>query len=160
MSERDSSMAAQYRSGAVLKDIATPYGLTRERVRQIVRKAGLTAQDGGICVRVQKSTAIETALKDHSSRIRRGCSFADYKKLRGAGVTYHFTVFRKNCDVHNIELQLNLWQWWQIWEASGHWDERGRGRGYQMRRINKHGPYSLDNTVIERGNSKWRSVSA
>lgn len=53
--------------------------------------------------------------------------------------------------VRNIGWELTLWQWWTIWQDSGHWDERGSGRGYQMCRKGDVGPYAVGNVFIGPG---------
>jgi hypothetical protein len=35
-----------------------------------------------------------------------------------------------------------------IWDASGKWDQRGRGDGYVMSRYGDEGPYQKDNVYI------------
>jgi hypothetical protein len=48
-----------------------------------------------------------------------------------------------------IEFLLSFRQWFEIWQASGHWEERGRGRGkYCMARFGDCGPYAVDNVKI------------
>lgn len=50
-----------------------------------------------------------------------------------------------------IEFKLSLMEWWGIWEASGHWPERGLGRGYMMCRIGDQGAYEVGNVFIGEG---------
>ena len=50
-----------------------------------------------------------------------------------------------------IEWKLTLAEWWEIWESSGHWHERGWGRGYMMCRIGDVGPYAVGNVFIAPG---------
>lgn len=47
--------------------------------------------------------------------------------------------------------ELTLWQWWSIWQESGHWHERGVGRGYMMCRYGDIGPYAVGNVFIGPG---------
>ena len=40
-------------------------------------------------------------------------------------------------------------EWWGVWQKSGKYAERGRGRGkYQMSRVGDVGPYSVENVRI------------
>lgn len=49
----------------------------------------------------------------------------------------------------NIVFKLTFEEWWKIWIVSGHWEERGRGKGkYCMARFNDRGPYAVDNVKI------------
>jgi|GEM_PF-2194643 len=45
--ERDGNICVLFKSGRTLISIGEQFGLCDERVRQIVRKAGLTVADGG-----------------------------------------------------------------------------------------------------------------
>jgi hypothetical protein len=47
-----------------------------------------------------------------------------------------------------IGWELNLWQWWSIWQRSGKWEQRGRGSRYGMCRFNDTGPYASGNVYI------------
>ena len=54
-------------------------------------------------------------------------------------------------NVRGIGWELTLMQWWAIWRDSGHWHERGAGRGYQMCRKGDEGPYAVGNVYIGPG---------
>jgi hypothetical protein len=48
-----------------------------------------------------------------------------------------------------IEWLLTYEQWSEVWEQSGKWELRGRGKGkYCMSRKGDTGPYSIDNVYI------------
>lgn len=62
-----------------------------------------------------------------------------------------FTEQRERARQRGIGWELPYWQWLQIWQDSGHLDERGRRKGeWQMARFGDKGPYSLDNVKIVR----------
>lgn len=67
--ERADRMALMYRQGVTLAKIGNQYGLTRERVRQIIGKTGITAAEGGV------SKSSFTACLPMVSRgvLKRGC---------------------------------------------------------------------------------------
>ena len=46
---------------------------------------------------------------------------------------------------------LTLEEWWTLWERSGHWNERGVGRGYMMCRVGDQGGYEVGNVFIGEG---------
>lgn len=49
-----------------------------------------------------------------------------------------------------IEMRLTFEQWIDIWLLSGHWHERGRGKGqYVMSRFNDIGHYEIGNVEIK-----------
>jgi len=48
-----------------------------------------------------------------------------------------------------IEFLLTFEEWWDIWQASGKWDQRGRHRGqYVMARFGDQGAYEAGNIKI------------
>lgn len=50
-----------------------------------------------------------------------------------------------------IPFLLTFDEWWRIWKQSGHWHERGCGRGkYQMARLSDCGAYEPGNVKIIR----------
>jgi hypothetical protein len=55
---------------------------------------------------------------------------------------------RQNAKNRGIKWDLKLWDWWMIWDASGKWEQRGRGAGYVMSRYGDEGPYQKDNVYI------------
>jgi DNA-binding CsgD family transcriptional regulator len=147
---REFQMAALYTSGKTLHEIGQEFGVTRERVRQLLTKFfSITREDGG-----QHKQAIANRLRFEAKRNQRclarwGCCWDDYAKLRALKTpTRAFTSQRNNANKRGIEWQLTLWQWWSIWQQSGHWADRGRGTGYCMCRKGDQGPYSIDNVYI------------
>lgn len=157
MSERpESKMRAQdmrqrYEDGQTLEQIGQRYGLTRERVRQIMtEKFGTTGRDGG-----QSEMARRKRREFHKKREARclkqwGCSYRQYHQIlkHPDKPTYAYVQQRRNARARGIGWELSLIQWWKIWEASGHWNDRGRGRGYGMCRHRDAGPYAVDNVYI------------
>lgn len=51
----------------------------------------------------------------------------------------------------DIEFKLSLMEWWDIWDVSGHWSDRGLGRGWQMCRKGDLGAYEVGNVFIGEG---------
>lgn len=152
-SERSEQMATLYKSGQTLEQIGAEFGVTRERVRQIITKHhGLTAKHGG-ATKLAKDRRKQTyAARDARSMKKWGCPWSQYVLLRDAGKpvrAYHSQ--KGNAGSRGIAWELTLWQWWTIWQESGHWNERGRGRGYAMCRKEDIGPYSVENVYIATG---------
>lgn len=151
---RADDMRRRYEDGETLEVIGQRFGVTRERVRQIMTgRFGTTSKDGG-----QAETARRKRREFHKKRDARvmklwGCTYKQYRSIlkRPERPTYLFSQQRKNADQRGIGWELTLWQWWKIWEQSGHWGERGRGRAYHMCRLNDAGPYAVDNVYIATG---------
>lgn len=161
--ERSEAMFSMYKSGKTLAQIGDVYGITRERVRQILSKRGdISAQEGGQSKRASIKKSRVTSEKEARCLSKNGCTLsqlASIKKLskemisNGYGKyrtpTYAFQTQRTNALSRNIQWDLKLWDWWQVWQASGKWDQRGKGKDrYVMCRFKDDGPYSVDNVYI------------
>ena len=147
---RDLEMASMYRQGLTLAIIGEKFGLTRERVRQLVSKQGITRLEGGIsCVHAQK---VERANTEAEARyqLKYGFSRAEMADFRKRRVTHAYSQQKKNSAERGIAFRLTFKQWVAIWEASGKYDQRGRGIGrYVMSRIKDEGCYELGNVHIQ-----------
>ena len=147
---REQQMAALYKSGKTLQEIGDQFDITRERVRQLLTKYfGMRAADGG-----KHKCAEDKRMKFEARRNARslktwGCNFDQYIELRDMKKpTRNFASQRKNAAKRGIGWELNLWQWWSIWQQSGKWSQRGRGQGYVMCRNEDVGPYAIGNVFI------------
>lgn len=161
--ERADTMSAMFKSGKTLQEIGSLYGLTRERVRQIITKhKGLVGQDGGASAKARMRTANTRAKKEADCLKRCGCTLEQLHELRAMGRRIvangggrektpigAFSHQRCAARRRGIEWNLTLWQWWTIWAESGKWYERGRhGDGYVMCRFRDDGPYEIANAYI------------
>lgn len=141
-------MKALYQAGHILEEIGRTYGITRERVRQILTgHFGFTGKSGGGARLSEQRRETRRAVRDEKSMKRWGCSYANYRTLRGKP-TRAFIEQRRNAGVRGIGWELTLHQWWSIWQQSGHWAQRGRGQGYCMCRKGDVGPYAIGNVFI------------
>lgn len=148
---RAAEMADLYRAGRTLQQIGTQYGLTRERVRQLMAKYhGVTARDGGKSVQLKRAAEIRQRKRDQKAWAKHGCSYGEYRALTEMKKpTRAYASQKRNAAVRGIPWEMNLWQWWTIWQQSGKWDERGRrGDAYVMCRKDDQGPYSPENVYI------------
>lgn len=157
--DRGADMRQMYEDGKTLIYIGQKYGITRERVRQILtRDYGTRAKDGG-----KAETGRRKRREFHKRRDARclkhwGCTYRQYRSLlkMEGNPTRCWAAQRQNSAKREIVWELSLWQWWKLWEQSGHWPERGRGNGYCMCRLNDVGPYSVDNVYIATGGDNMR----
>lgn len=155
--DRADSMVRLFVSGSTLQEIGEKFGITRERVRQIITKhKGLVGKSGGASTRAKMREAQSRADLDARTIKRKGCTYAQYRGLvaMGKGLTRESSPIgaygrqRQNAIGRGIGWHLKLWDWWQIWQQSGKWADRGRGAGYCMARINDTGPYAANNVYI------------
>lgn len=147
---RSERMAALFRAGSTLSEIGVEYGITRERVRQLLKRDfGITRKDGGGRLKAEKNRSLKAAKRDADCISRRGCTWDQYVELRRMRKPLAAFLRQKgNAGWRGIEWNLTLWQWWTIWQESGHWNERGRGQGYVMCRVGDAGPYAVGNVFI------------
>ncbi len=156
-------MAGMYRSGMTLEQIGAKYGISRERVRQLMTKhVGMRQEGGGQHVKAVARRQQSAAAREALYLRKYGCTFAQYVEVReigrrmiagGAGVykapLRAFVSQRNNADSRGITWELSFWQWWTIWQESGKWAERGRARdAYVMSRFRDAGNYAVGNIYI------------
>jgi DNA-binding CsgD family transcriptional regulator len=160
--DRAASMRALYVSGRTLQEIGDEFGLTRERVRQILRKrTDVTRHDGGQAVTTATARKEQATKRDKIYMEKLGCGWAEYKRIRDLGreliAAGHppskapmraFLNQKGSAAGRGIGWELTFWQWWTIWSESGRWAQRGRGQGYVMCRKGDKGPYADGNVFI------------
>jgi hypothetical protein len=153
VSPRAQEMAALYKAGNTLQAIGEKFSITRERVRQILTKHfGMNWADGGQHFKAEEKRRRFETRRNQKSLAKWGCSWDQYVALRSMRMpTRAFSCQKKNAAERGIAWELNLWQWWGIWQHSGHWDDRGRGAGYQMCRNGDTGAYAVGNVYIASG---------
>lgn len=163
---RSEAMASMYKAGKTLAEIGEIYGLTRERVRQIISKLHrLSAGDGGASVRSKIERDRRRAEREAECYLKHGCSTKQLRELRkmgrdlmASGTSRERTPIgafsRQKCNAtrhRGLVWKLTLWEWWTIWQQSGHWEDRGRGSGYMMCRFRDEGAYEVGNVYISTG---------
>lgn len=145
---RSEKMAALYQSGKSLREVGHEFGLTSERVRQLISQDyGLTRTDGGAHHAATSKKVKRRIAQDKWSMEKHGCSYEQYRRLAGVP-TRRFNEHRNHARFRGVEWKMNLWEWWTIWQQSGKWDQRGSGQGYVMCRKGDLGPYAVGNVFI------------
>lgn len=77
-----------------------------------------------------------------------GYCYADQKKYN-ATPRGKYSQQKANAWKRRIPWQITYEQWWQLWQASGHWPDRGYRRGqYVMGRLGDAGAYRVGNVEI------------
>jgi len=147
---------AYKKSGHRLREIAQIYGVSRERIRQICAKHGVT---GKFWTPNPRTTAahkrVSEEQKDARCREKWGVSLKTYRELRKLGGSYRNSPMYKYCQsraqakIRGIEWELSFAEWWGIWERSGKYDQRGvEFDQYCMTRCRDDGPYAWWNVRI------------
>lgn len=155
---RDETMKSMFLDGETLQAIGDAFGVTRERVRQILKRQGLARSDGGRHQRFAERRAEVQARyamnRDARAQKTYGCSHADLieanegKSPRHVGSFAHRYQSQKGTAAcRGIAWRISLPEWKAIWVLSGHWEDRGQG-GYVMARVGDAGPYAIWNVHI------------
>jgi hypothetical protein len=113
--------------------------------------------DGGASIKKLANIRYKLKPSRSKSQIIYGCSSDEAKALNdGLPVSTHgskaerYARQRLNAiQMRNIAWELTFKQWLDIWNESGHFAERGRGKGYCMTRIGDTGPYAPNNVEIK-----------
>jgi hypothetical protein len=156
--DRAQHMAELYKAGQTLQQIGDLYDMTRERVRQILREeTDVPPEAGGIREQGRQTRQ----RREKAFEARKGMSRAQWKEFVAMGRAIiasggHMErtplgAFRRqkaNAATRGISWRLTFLQWWDIWQRSGHWDDRGRGHAYAMCRYGDKGPYAVNNVYI------------
>lgn len=164
--EREFDMRDRYKSGETLKQIGRIHGITRERVRQLIKKHfALSKYDGGryigqflktdirvLAVRQRQSKRELKAFKvwgmSDAEYIEHVAEFGKYIPNSTSPMS-RFCRQRENARIRKIQWGLTFKNWWRIWRESGKWHLRGRGQGkYVMARWDNTDGYCEGNVLI------------
>jgi len=158
--ERAIQVCDLYQAGYTLQEIGEFYGLSRERIRQILKSSGLVGRDGGqaqVARRRRYTKAIvQLDYRNTRSMAVYGCDWETLLLLNeGKGPSVKGCCARgymeqqRNARLRGVEWDLTFPQWMTVWLESGKLSERGRAHGkYVMGRLNDYGPYAPWNVYI------------
>lgn len=156
---RATQMAAMYREGLTLAKIGQCYGVTRERVRQILKSEGMTWRDGGANKRMETRRNARDAAKTAQSIRRWGFDTETMDAFRAEGLTVAYVRQRSNARMRGIAWNFDFAAWISVWQTSGKLHLRGRGKGkYVMSRVGDCGAYELGNVHIQLATSNSRDA--
>jgi len=122
------AMAALYREGATLQQIGERYGISRERVRQVIRgKFGLGHRLDGRSARSRHTQEGMAATRDARLLEKYGCTKEQYaslikigRRMTESGVPFCRTPTgawhsqRRTAMRRNIPWEISLWDWWMV----------------------------------------------
>lgn len=146
--------------GQTLQEIGDHYKVSRERIRQILKLHGITSRDSA---RLHKLTEAKRASNEAKlDRFMRGagCTRREYLAIVAIDprAPRAFREFLHNSRGRKLSCDMTITQWWQLWQESGHWAQRGRGEGFGVCRLDPNGPMTLSNVHISRGSDQMRRL--
>lgn len=159
LTKRNNAIVDSFKNGIPMTELAERYNITRQGIQLVLKAAGLSAKSGGASIR-SKARRIRTQTeklenRDTNCLNKWGCTFEQWKSLRSMHKNFHLTPIaryiqhRSNVRREGITWDITLWDWWNIWNDSGKYNERGRGKnGYCMTRKEDKGAYTKDNVYI------------
>lgn len=154
---RAERMADLYKSGLTLAQVGFRFGVTRERVRQILKSIG---KDKTRAKPEPKASAARNAARIRIAE-KWGVTYERWKSLRADGTVVRFERQRNAARGRGIPWELTFAQWLGVWESSGKIGERGRGKDkFCMARIGDVGAYSVDNVIIKTHSENCREARA
>lgn len=157
--ERNNEWAVLFRSGMTFEAIGSRYGVSRERVRQVLARKGVRRYDGGKHF-ASASKKLLDRVEREATRNQRcfdsfGCCRSTAKSLnsgmslrKGLALAY---VNQRNAAVNTrgIEWKLTFPEWVEVWRESGKLNERGCKTGqYVMARRMDTGAYEAGNVYV------------
>lgn len=146
---RTEEMAELYREGCTLQEIGDRYGISRERVRQVLRAANVAGYEGGAAVLSAAKRADRMSKLEARFQKKYGMPRLEVLHLRRIGATGRYQRQRENAKKRGIEWKLSLSEWWKVWDDSGKWNKRGRSKDmYVMSRVADNGAYEIGNVMI------------
>jgi hypothetical protein len=152
---RADDMISRYQRGESLQQIGDVHGLTRERVRQILRPLGVAAFMGGVRVRENTTKKKAQNAREAHALLVWGISLTERQAIKreyGNKPFLAYTEQRNNAKQRGVAWHFDFGSWWKVWVESGKWRERGRP-GYCMAREGDSGPYAANNVYICTGSA-------
>lgn len=147
--ERAIKMEVLYRDGQTLEQIGAIFGVSKERVRQLISTRGVTRKDGGKSKQKQSRMVLAVEKKEARCLAQYGCSLKQREEIAASRMMSGYSRQRTNAIIRGVEWKITPWEWWCIWRDSGHAKERGRLRdNYVMARLGDAGAYEVGNVEI------------
>ena len=140
--DRATLMAELYKSGRTQDEVAAQFGVTRQRVQQLIAKLGVGKADGGKRERSRRRLQVMGTKPAYGH----GCSVTEMWTIPKAA-RRPYIQHRTNARKRGILWEFTLPTWWAVWAASGKFAERRRG-GFGMARHGDAGPYAPWNVYI------------
>ncbi len=133
---------ALYKSGQTLEEVADGFGVTRERIRQVLRLWGIDARSGGSSKRAEIRRLAREEAREERCMEQWGQTLTEHASTPDRLRRVYATA-RSNRHSWGDEWTLLFADWLTAWE--GHLHE---SRKYWLTRIDDNGPWSKENVHV------------
>lgn len=133
------------KDGLSSQAICSQFGISRQGLHARCKRYGLSE-----LLRANKPPSITPLPKTHFLVQGWLVERKMRKELLRQGATKAYRQQKNTAYWRGIEWEISFKDWWEIWQQSGKWGERGRTKGcYVMARYGDVGPYKVGNVVIQ-----------
>lgn len=151
--QKHTTIIELFKQGQCAGQIGKAFGVTPQRIYQILKARGVSSRDGGIAVRAMQKLERNKAERIERCLRKYGCTPEQLDTALsspdGAPPYRIFNQQRNHAYRRGVPFQLTFWEWWCIWRDSGKWLERGRNdASFCMCRNGDEGPYEVGNVYI------------
>jgi transcriptional regulator with XRE-family HTH domain len=161
--QKHSIILGMFARGMTQEQVGQEFGISRQRVQQILSKYGIARFDGGQTIKrflnsdeiiARQKAKIEKRNRNREKRW--GFSSEEYEEVvrhfgnstKRTSPFRRFAEQRRNSRERGIIWNMTFADWWRVWVESGKWSQRGRGRKFAMARYGDSGAYEVGNVYI------------
>ena len=152
--DKSDELFGLYKKGYTLGQIGDMYHVSKQRIWQILKqKYGATRKDGGLTSVIKERVAKQEEARNASCIKEYGISYAEKEQINNENKDAFKRYRRQKYSAlsRGIGWKLLFKEWWDVWQDSGLWDQRGCGTGkYCMARYLDEGDYELGNVFIHK----------
>ena len=132
---RNDSICTEFIGGKTTGELAKIYGISPQRICQILADNNVSASQGGraVTLGVVKQYHIE---RDRCYMKKHGITYEDFKRLRKevSPINGHipFNIYRETKRAlkrKGVKVDMTFPDWWSLWEKSGLWKHYGNRDG-------------------------------
>ena len=151
MIARNEGIVASFMAGESMKEIGNRLGLSREYIRQVIAKHGMTAAQGGFAHQVALKREAKRKQKEERQAQLKSKFLEQWGTPRGAvsanPEVLAYLGFRWNVKRRGITNTLTFFQWKDIWAKSGILGRPGQGQ-YGLTRRDLTRGFDAENAVV------------
>lgn len=147
---RNTRIISRFLEGETLTAIGLCYGLSRQRIFQILKKHEVNPAIGGSALKRQNKGLAKNRIRAEKTSNAYGITRAALT-LIPIEARQAYSSQRRSVSISNTGWNFNLETWWNLWLQSGSFAQRGPRCGqFQMRRRNPDAHWEPANVFIKK----------